>query len=134
MKFLPSLTLNEIRHAPRGPEGGPVTQSFGACFQALAQLRQLNWLQAGFATRPPRLHQCFGSLFLPGLMPTAGRLAVNPQSPSDFPLMEALVKKTGGFKPSPFELFKITFNAFWIAHAGILARRAAIVTILCEHQ
>ena len=50
-------------------------------------------------------------------MPTADRLAVNAQSPSHFPLMEASVKKSGGFKPSPFELCKVTFDAFWITHA-----------------
>jgi len=121
MKLLPSLTLNQVCHAPRGPQCGPVTQRFGAGFQALAQLRQLNWLQAGLPARPARLHQGFGSLFLPSLMPTADRLAVNPQTSSHFPLREALVKKPGGFKPSPFELFKITFNTFWITHAQILA-------------
>lgn len=134
MKFLPRLTLNEIGHAPGGPEGGPVTQRFGPGFQALAQLRQLNRLQTGFTARPPRLHQGFGSLLLPGLMPPADRLAVHPQPPGHFPLMEALIKKPGGFKSSPFELFKITFNAFGIAHAQILTERTENVTILCEHQ
>jgi len=112
MKLLPSLALNQIRHARRGPKGGPVTQRFGTGLQALAQLRQLNRLQAGLTARPHRLNQGFRSLFLPGLMPSADRLAVNPQSPGHFPLMEALVKKPGGFKPSPFQLFKITLNAF----------------------
>lgn len=134
MKLLSSLSFDQIGHAPRRPQRGAVTKSFGAFLQSLAQPFQLNWLQAGLAARPRRLHQSFGSLFLPGLMPTADRLAVNAQSPSDLPLMEALVKKSGGFKPSPFQLFKIAFDAFWITHAQILARRTECVTILCENQ
>ena len=77
----------------------------------------------GWGPPPRRLNQCFGSLFLPGLVPTADRLAVNAQSPGDLPLMEASVKKSGGSKPSPLQLFKITFDAFWITHASILAQR-----------
>jgi hypothetical protein len=67
-------------------------------------------------------------------MPTADRLAVNAQLPGDFPLMEAPVKKFGGSKPPPFQLCKITFDAFWITHAQKLARRIKRVTILCERQ
>jgi len=134
MKLLPSLSLDQIGNAQRGPKCCAVTQSFGAFLQSLAQLLQLNRLQAGFAARARRLNQCLGSLFLPGLMPTADRLAVNAQSPSDFPLMEASVKKPGGFKPSPLELFKITFDTFWVTHAQILSRRTERVTILCERQ
>jgi hypothetical protein len=67
-------------------------------------------------------------------MPTANRLTVNAQSPGHFPLMAASVEKFGGFEPSPFELFKITFNAFRITHAQILAPRTDYVTILCELQ
>src|SRR5208283_5412417 len=98
MKLLPSLSLDQIGHAPRGPKRGPITQSFGTFLQSPAQLFQLHWLQAGLATRPRRLYQGFGSLFFPGLMPTADRLAVNPQLPSHFPLMETSVKQLGGFK------------------------------------
>ena len=134
MKLLPSLSLDQISHAQRGPKCRAVTQSFGAFLQSLAQLLQLNCLQAGPATSPRRLHQCLGSLFLPGLMPTADRLAVNAQSPSHFPLMEASVKKPGGFKPSPFELCKVTFDAFWITHAQKLPQTIERVTILYERQ
>ena len=112
MKLLPSLTLDQISHAPRGPKCGAVTQSFGTFFQSPAQLFQLNRLQAGLTARSRRFNQCFGSLFFPGLMPTADRLAMNAQSPSDLPLMEAAVKKLGGFEPSPLQLFKITFDTF----------------------
>jgi hypothetical protein len=134
MKPLSSLSLDQIAHAPRRPKGGAVTESFGAFLQSPAQLLQLNWLQAGLAARPRGFNKCFGSLFLPRLMPTADRLAVDAQSPGDFPLMEASVEKPGGFKPSPFQLLKITFNAFWITHAQILAHRTEHVTILCERQ
>ena len=134
MKLLPSLSLNQIGHAPRRPNRGAITENFGPFLQAAAQLLQLNRLQAGLAACPRGLYQCFGSLFLPSLMPTADRLAVDAQSPGDFPLTEASIKKSGGFKPSPFQLFKITFNAFWITHVGILARRTERVTILCERQ
>ena len=134
MKLLPSLSLDQIGHAPRSPKRGAVTQSFGTFFQSLAQLFQLKGLQAGLTARPRRLNQSFGSLLFPRLMPTTDRLAVNTQAPSDLPLMEASIKKPGGFQPSPFELFKITFDTFWITHAQILARRAEPVTIFCETQ
>ena len=134
MKLLSSLPLDQIGHAPRRPKGGAVTENFGAFLQSLAQVRQLNRLQAGFAARPRRLNQRFGSLSLPSLMPTADRLAVDAQSPGDFPLTEASVKKPGGLKPSPFQVFKITFDAFWITHSQTLARRTDNVTILCERQ
>jgi hypothetical protein len=117
MKLLPSLSLDQIGHAPCSPKCGAITQGFGTFFQPLTQLLQLNWLQTGLTARPCRLNQCLGSLLLPGLVPTADRLAVNSQSSSDFPLMEALIKKPGGSKPSPFELFKITFDAFRVTHA-----------------
>jgi hypothetical protein len=48
--------------------------------------------------------------------------------------MEASVKKSGGFKPPPFQLFKIAFDAFWITHAQIVTQRYKRVTILCECQ
>ncbi len=67
-------------------------------------------------------------------MPAADRLAVNTQLPGNFPLMKAPVKKPGGFKPPPFQLFKITFDAFWIAHAQKLPPRTEYVTILCDSQ
>src|ERR1700744_2296251 len=104
MKLLPRLSLDQIGHPPGSPKRGAVTQSFRALLQALAQLHQLNRLQAGLAAGPRRLDQRFGSLFLPGLMPTADRLAVDAQSAGDFPLTEAVVKELGGFKPSPLQL------------------------------
>lgn len=134
MKLLPRLSLDQIGHAPSGPKRGVVTKRFRTFFQALAQLLQLGRLQAGLTTHPCRLTQRLGSLFFPRLMPTADRLAVNAQLSGDLPLMEASIKKPGGFEPSPFELIKITFNTFWISHAQILARRTQIVTILCDTQ
>lgn len=134
MKLLPSLPLDQIGHAPSGPKRGVITQRLRTCFQSLAQLFQLHLLQTGFAARSRCLNQRLGSLFLPSLMPPAYRLAVNAQLPSDFPLMETPVKKPRGFKPSPFQLFKITLDAFWISHAQILARRTDCVTILCDTQ
>jgi hypothetical protein len=93
MILLPRLPLDQISHAPSGPKRGAVTESFGTGFQSLAQLLQLNWLQAGLAACARRLNECFGSLFLPGSMPTADRLAVNAQSPSDFPFEGSLGQK-----------------------------------------
>jgi len=134
MKLLPGLPLDQIGHPPSGPKRRAITQCFRAGFQSLAQLFQLQRLQTGFAARPRRLYQRLGSLFPPGLMPPADRLAVDTQSPSDFPLMKATVKKSGGFKPSPFQLLEIAFDAFWITHAQILTRRTESVTILCDTQ
>ena len=71
MKLLPGLSLDQIGHAPRRPKGSAVTESLGTLLQSAAQKLQLTWLQAGLAARPRRLHQRFGPLLLPGLMPTA---------------------------------------------------------------
>jgi hypothetical protein len=134
VKLLPRLSFDQISHAPRGPEGSAVTKGFRTFFQSLAQLLQLGWLQAGLAACPCRFTQRLGSLFFPRLMPTADRLAVNAQPSSNLPLMEASIKKPGSFEPSSFELIKITFDTFGIAHAQILARRIPCVTLFCDSQ
>src|ERR1051325_7042833 len=117
MKLLSRLSLDQIGHAPSGPERSPVAQRFGTFFQTLAQLVQLSRLQTGLATGACGLGERLGALLLPGLMPAADRLAMNAQSSGHFSLMNAPVKQLGGFESSPFQLIKIALDAFWIAHA-----------------
>ena len=134
MKLLPGLSLDQIGHAPSGPQGCAVAQRLRTRFQALSQFLQLGRLQAGFAAGPDRLAQRLGPLLSPGLVPTADRLPVNAQSPGYLPLTEASVKKPGGFEPPSFQFIKITFNAFGIAHARRLTPKTKYVTIFCEFQ
>src|SRR5512134_1241865 len=115
MKLLPSLPCDQIGHAPGRPQRSAVAQRLGTFFQACPQCFQLDRLQAGFATRSCRLAQRLGALPPPGLMPAADRLAVNPQSPGHFSLMETSVKQPGGLEPSLFQFIKITLDAFWIS-------------------
>src|ERR1051326_5428493 len=117
MKLLSRLSLDQIGHAPSGPERSPVAQRFGTFFQTLAQLVQLSRLQTGLATGACGLGERPGALLLPGWMPAADRLAMTAQSSGHFSLMNAPVKQLGGFESSPFQLIKIALDAFWIAHA-----------------
>jgi hypothetical protein len=117
MKLLPRLSLDQIGHPPSGPERSTIAQRYGPGFQAFAELFQLHRLQARFTAHLCSLAERLGSLPLPSLVPAADRLAVNAQSPGDLSLMDAPIKKPGGFEPSPFQFIKIAFDAFWISHA-----------------
>src|ERR1051326_9441735 len=97
MKLLSRLSLDQIGHAPSGPERSPVAQRFGTFFQTLAQLVHLSRLQTGLATGACGLGERLGALLFPGLMPAADRLAMNAQSSGHFSLMNAPVKQLGGF-------------------------------------
>jgi hypothetical protein len=130
MKLLPSLSLDQIGHAPGRPQRGAIAQHFGTFFQALAQFLQLGWLQAGFAPGSGGFGQRLGSLLPPRLMPPTDRLPVNAQSSGHLALTEPSIEQSGRLEPSPFELFKITFDAFWISHEPRLSRKARRVTIL----
>ena len=134
MKLLPRLLLDQIRDAPSRPQRGAIAQSLRTLFQTCAQLLQLLGLQAGSATGSCRLGKCFAALFLPGPMPAADRLTMNAQSPGNFSLVNTAIEKPGRFESPPFELIKITFYAFGIAHARRLAQETRRVTILCEAQ
>src|SRR3989449_11383955 len=134
MKLLTRLSLDQIGHSPRGPQPGAIPQRLRAFFQSSAQLLQLDRLQPGFAARPPGLLQRLGPLLCPALIPATDRLAMNLQPPRDLSLTQALVKKFGRFEPPPFQLIKLSRDAFWITHAQRLAPRSTCVTILCDCQ
>lgn len=134
MKLLPGLPLDQIGHAPGRPERSTVAQHLGTCFQAFTEFFQLDRLQPGSAARARSLAKRLGALRFPRLMPAADRLAVNPQSPSNFALMESAIKQPGGFEPSLFQFLKIALDAFWITHARRLPEGTGCVTILCESQ
>ena len=134
MKLVPTLSLDQIGHAPGGPQRSAIAQRLGTLFQTFTESLQLDRLQAGFTARSCGLAERLGALLFPRLMPAADRLAVNAQSPSHFSLTESSIKKPGGFEPSFFQFIKIALDAFWITHARKLTREIGLVTILCEHQ
>jgi hypothetical protein len=134
MKLLPRLSLNQIGHPPGGPQRSAIAQRLGAFFQAFTEFFQLDRLQAGLTACSCGLAERLGPLLFPGLMPAADRLAMNTQSPGDLALMDASIKKPGGFESSAFQFIKIAFDAFGITHARRLTPEVAIVTILCECQ
>ena len=117
MKLLSGLPLNQIRHAPGGPQSGAVTQYLRPCFQSASQLLQLGRQQPGLATRPACLTQGTGTLFTPRLIPPTYRLSVNLQPSGYLALIQTSVEKPGGLESPPLQFIKIAFNAFWIAHA-----------------
>ena len=129
-----SLSGDQISHSPGRPQRSAIAQRLGTFLQTFAQFLQLGRLQAGFAARSPGLLQRLGSMLFPSLIPPTDRLAVNAQSSRDLALMDASIKKSGGFEPPPFQFIKIAFDTFWISHARKLTREIGGVTILCECQ
>jgi len=134
MKLLSSLPFDQIGHPPSGPQASAITQSFGACFQALAHLLQLLRVQARFAARASSLFESVGSVVQPGMMPTADRLAMDLEFARHLGLAQALVEELGGFEPPPLQLTKVAFNAFGITHAQRLSRESTDVTIFYDIQ
>jgi len=134
MKLLPSLSLDQIGHAPGRPERSAISQRFGTFLQALTEFFQLGGLQPGSAAHPCGFAQRLGSLLFPGLVPAADRLAMHIQAPGHLALMDASIKKPGGFESSPFQFIKIALDAFWITHAQRLPWGTNRVTIICETQ
>jgi hypothetical protein len=117
MKLLTCLPLNEIGHPPGSPQAGTVTQGLRPLLETTAQLLQLVGLQPGFTTRAAGFLESLSALSFPGLMPPADRLSMNLELAGHLSLAKALVKEFSGFKSPLFELLKIAFNAFGIAHA-----------------
>ena len=117
MKLLPSLSLDQIGHAPGRPERTAITQHLGPLFQAFSELFQLHRVQTRSAARSCGFAQCLGALPFPRLMPATDRLPVNTQSPGHFALVNALVKKPSGSEPSLLQFIEIAFDTFWISHA-----------------
>ena len=134
MKPLSGLPLNQIGHAPGRPQPGAVAQYLWAFFQAATQLVQLGGQQPRLATGSACLTQRAGAFFAPGLVPATDRLAMNSQPSGDLALTQAPVEKFGGLESPPFQIVKIAFNAFWVAHAQRLSQLLGCVTILCEIQ
>jgi len=115
-----SLSLDQIGHAPSGPERSPVAQSLRTFFQAFFELLQLERLEAWLAPSACGFAKGLVALSFPSLMPATDRLAVHSQLPGHFALLDAFVKQLGGFDPPPFQFVEIAFNAFGITHARSL--------------
>lgn len=122
MKLLSGLTLDQIGHAPGRPQPGPVAQHLGAFFQPASQLLQLGRQQPRLATGPAGLTQRTGAGIAPGLVPSTDRLPMNPQLPGDLALTQTPLEKSGSLESPPFQIIKVAFNAFRIAHAHRLPR------------
>src|SRR5215471_21037835 len=117
MESLPRLALNEIGHPPGGPKSGTITQGLRTLLETAAQLFQLRRLKAWLTACASRLLERPCSVGFPTLMPSADRLPVHVELAGHLGLAQALVEEFGGFESPPFQLVKITFNAFGITHA-----------------
>jgi hypothetical protein len=115
------LSLDQVRHPPGGPQPGAISQGFGTCFEAPAQLFQLCGKQARLAASPTGPFKRLGAIALPSLVPSAGRLAMDVEFAGHLGLAQALVEELGGFEPPLFQLFKIALDAFRITHAQTVA-------------
>jgi len=134
MKLLPRLSLDQIGYPPGGPERSAIPQCLGTFLQAFTHFLQLVGLQPGFAAGAGGFAQRFASLLLPRLMPATDGLPMNAQPSGNLALMDTLIKEPGGFESPPFQLIKIPFDAFRIAHARSLIRVSRLVTILYARQ
>jgi hypothetical protein len=89
----PAFLLDQVRHPPRRPQTGFITQSFRPALQPALDLVQVLLPEARFASGAPRFPQTGqpGSLQLLG--PATDRLAMGSDLPRHFGLMDSLVQQ-----------------------------------------
>lgn len=128
------LLLDESPDALRGPELGVIAIGFRTPFQRTFDSLKIAGIQAGLATRPPRMLQGTLAPFGQCPCPPVHRLAVNTHTPSDLGFGQPLREQLCGLKPSPLQRLEIPFHAGWMTHASSIPSSGHNVTILGEHQ
>ena len=107
-------------HAASGPKLGAKIVGFRTLLEGAFQLAAVLGRQAGPAPSAASSFERPGAVGLPGAVPAADRLPVDPKLAGDLSLAQALVKEFGGRDPPPFQLrklFRIAPYAFRITHA-----------------
>jgi len=107
-------------HAARGPELGAKSVGLRTLLKGAFQLAEVLGSEAGPAPGTASPFERLGAVVLPGAVPAADRLPVDPKLAGDLSLAQALVKEFGGRDPPPFQLrklFRIAPYAFRITHA-----------------
>jgi len=124
-------------HAASGPELGAKVVGFRTLLKGAFQLAEILVSETRPAPRAASPFERPGAVVLPGAVPPADRLPVDPELAGDLSLAHALVEEFGGLDPPPFQfckLFRIAFDAFRITHAQSLPPGHRCVTILCRNQ
>ena len=115
--FHATLALDEIGHAPGGPEAGAISQSVRASLQALHDALPVRVAELARPARPRRALQGFRATLLQLPRPAVHRLAMHPDPPRHLGLRQALLEQTRRLQASPLELHSIPFHSGWMSHA-----------------
>ena len=134
MVFHPTFLLDQMGHAPRGPQAGLVAQRLGPSLQPLLDVPQIFRTQArspphmsGFLQRPH-------AAVLQVCRPTADRLAMRAHLAGHFGLMHSLAQQFCRLQSPLLQLLKISPYSRRISHERRVAHIRKNVTILCNSQ
>ena len=115
----PAFALDQVRHAPGGPQTSFVSQRFRAALQSPHDAFQLSRAQARLATDAPGALERPPSTALELFGPAAHRLPVHAHAPSHLGLRHSLAQQTCAQQTPPFqilELFGISPYSSWVSH------------------
>ncbi len=128
----PTLALDEVRHAPSGPQARVIPQGFRPPLQAALNPVQISLAHARLTTRPPGLRQpgppARGHL----LRPTIHRLPVHAHAAGDFGFAQAALQQPRRAQAPALQGIKVSSHAGGVSHASSIADRHGFVTILYE--
>src|SRR5207245_11815365 len=98
--------LDQVCHAPSGPQGGFVSERHRPASESLLDAPQVSGVQARLASRASRLPQRPSSALFQLLHPAAHRLAMHPNPPGHLRLGNALPHPPSPEEPPLSQLFK----------------------------
>jgi len=126
--------LDQVRHPPRRPQTGFVTQSFRPALQPALDLLQIFRTQPRFASGPPRFPQTGQPGCLQLLGPAADRLPMGPDLPCHFGLMHSLLQQPRRPQAPLLQRLKVPSYSRRIPHGPTVAQTVRNVTIFFNAQ
>ena len=113
-----AFALDQIGHAPRRPETGPIPEGLRTALQPSLDPTQIVTRQLRRAPCPWRALQRVPSALGELLRPPIHRLAMDPDAPGDFGFADALFEEPRPLQTAALQLHPIAFDAGWLSHAG----------------
>lgn len=114
----PTFPLDEIGHAPRGPQARVVPERLRPPLEAPFDAPQIGRRQPWLAPCAARLLQGRPPTALQLLRPSAHRLAMHPDLSSHFRLAQPPGQQPRRLHSSRFQCLEIPSHSGWIPHAS----------------
>src|ERR1700676_3785872 len=121
--------LDQVRHAPRGPQIGSIPQRLWPALQPVLDAPQIGSLQARLASGASGFLQRPSSAFGKLLGPAAHRLPMHSDPPGHFRLRDSLLQQLGCEEAALFQFFEVSLYSFLVSHALNIAQESQDVTI-----